>query len=125
MIITETENLILREFDTSASEGLFTHLFQPGDYAFLGKGPGPEVSGKISGVTSIVITGRTVSGCGSMLKSEDRLIGRCGIRGRKSTGRTRPEISYLIDRDYCGGAWLPRPRKALWTSPPVNTASII
>jgi ribosomal-protein-alanine N-acetyltransferase len=104
MIITETENLVLREFDTSDAEDLFRIYSNPETIRFLGKGP-DSLEDERQNIQRHIDSHYRVHGFGlwgAVLKSEDRLIGRCGILRQAVDGRTRPEISYLIDRNYCG-----------------------
>ena len=104
MIITETENLVLREFDTSDAEDLFRIHSNPETRRFLGKGP-DSLDDERQNIQRHIDSYYRVQGFGLwgvVLKDEDRFIGRCGILRQEVDGRTRPEISYLIDRDYCG-----------------------
>ena len=104
MIITETENLVLREFDPSDAEDLFRIYSNPETIRFLGKGP-DSLDDERQNIQRHIDSYYRVHGFGLwgvVLKNEDRLIGRCGILRQEVDGRTRPEISYLIDRDYCG-----------------------
>jgi ribosomal-protein-alanine N-acetyltransferase len=103
-MITETENLILRELDTSDAEDLFRIYSNPETIRFLGKGP-DSLEDERQSIQRHIDSHYRVHGFGlwgAILKNQDRLIGRCGILRQEVDGRTRPEISYLIDRDYCG-----------------------
>jgi ribosomal-protein-alanine N-acetyltransferase len=104
MIITETENLVLRELGPSDAEDLFCIHSNPETRRFLGKGA-DSLDEERQNIQRHIDTYYRVHGYGlwgAVLKSDDRLIGRCGILQQEVDGRTRPEISYLIDRDHCG-----------------------
>lgn len=104
MIICETENLVLRDFDVSDAEELFRIHSDPETMRFLGTGPG-SLEEERRNIQRHIDTFYRVYGFGLwgvVLKSEDRLIGRCGILQQEVDGRRRPEISYLIDRDHWG-----------------------
>jgi ribosomal-protein-alanine N-acetyltransferase len=95
---------VLREFDTSDAEDLFRIYSNPETIRFLGKGP-DSLEDERQNIQRHIDSYYRVHGFGLwgvVLKDEDRLIGRCGILRQEVDGRTRPEISYLIDRDYCG-----------------------
>jgi ribosomal-protein-alanine N-acetyltransferase len=104
VIITETENLVLRELGPLDAEELFRIYSNPENMRFLGQGP-DSLDEERQNIQRHIDSYYRVHGFGLwgvVLKSEDRLIGRCGILKQEVDGRTRPEISYLIDRDHCG-----------------------
>lgn len=104
MITCETENLILREFEPSDAEGLFRIYSDPDTTRFLG-GPPASVEEERRNIQNHIENYYRVHGFGlwgAVLKSDRRLIGRCGILLQEVDGRRRPEISYLIDREQCG-----------------------
>jgi ribosomal-protein-alanine N-acetyltransferase len=104
VIICETENLLLREFGPSDAEDLFRIHSNPETRRFLGKGS-DSLDEERQNIQRHIDSYYRIHGFGlwgAVLKSEDRLIGRCGILKQEVDGRTRPEISYLIDQNYCG-----------------------
>lgn len=104
MVITETENLVLREFEPSDAEDLFHIYSDPETMRFLGKGPETvdEERRNIEGHIDKYYRTHGFGLWGAALKSDGRLVGRCGILLQEVDGRPRPEVSYLIRSDQCG-----------------------
>lgn len=50
---------------------------------------------------------------GVVLKSENKLLGRCGIIKQEIEGETMEEISYLIDREYWNKGYVTEAAKAV------------
>lgn len=104
MIVCETEKLTLREFSEEDAEGLFRIYSDAETMRFLG-GPPASVDEERGNIRNHIERFYRELGFGLwavVLKSEARLVGRCGILLQAIEGKKRPELAYLMDRSYWG-----------------------
>ena len=111
----ETERLILRRFEMSDAERLFEIYSDPGTMKFMGRGPDTveDERGAIERHKEIYYEAHGYGLWGAVLKSEDKLIGRCGIVRQEIDGDTMEELSYLLDREYWGHGYATEAAKAV------------
>lgn len=104
VIICKTDNLILREFSGDDAEGLFRIYSDPETMRFLGDPPASIEEERRNILNHMERYYRKLGfGLWAMvLRSENRLVGRCGILLQDIEGAKRPEISYLTDRKCWG-----------------------
>lgn len=104
VIIRETENLVLRELEESDAEDLFRIYSDKETMRFLGRHAASleEVRDNIRNHIEKYYVGLGFGLWGVVLKSENRLVGRCGVFLQEIEGIRRPELAYLIDRDFWG-----------------------
>lgn len=95
---------MLREFEPSDAEGLFRIYSDPETMRFLGEPPA-SVEEERRNIENHIENYYRVHGFGLwgvVLRNEKTLVGRCGILLQEVDGEKRPEISYLIDRNFWG-----------------------
>lgn len=104
MMISETEKLVIREFNSEDAEDLFRIYSNAETMRFLGDPPASleEERGNIQNHIARYYNELGFGLWAAILKGEDRLVGRCGILFQDIEGERRPELSYLIDRVYWG-----------------------
>jgi RimJ/RimL family protein N-acetyltransferase len=100
----ETDRLVLRRFQVSDAERLFEIYSDPETMRFMGRGPATvdDERAALERHKRIYYDVYGYGLWGIVLKSENRLLGRCGIIRQEIDGETTEEMSYLIDREYWG-----------------------
>ena len=99
---TETDRLLLRRFEVSDAERLFEIYSDRETMKFMGRGPETveDERGALERHKKIYYDPFGYGLWAVVLKSENKLLGRCGIIRQEIDGETMHEISYLIDRQY-------------------------
>jgi len=104
MLIAETERLILREMTAEDAEDFFRIYNDPQTMKFLGRTfvSLEEVRGQIEKHTKDYYEQYGFGLWATILKENNRLIGRCGLLYQEVEGVKNLEIAYLLDSDYWG-----------------------
>ncbi len=106
MIVLETDRLLLRRFSHEDIDNLARLYADPDTMCFFGgprdrAGAEDEVKWCLDQYERNITTG----GCGpafwaTILKSEGRFVGRCGMLPQEVDGKAELEIAYMIARPY-------------------------
>ena|SRR5688572_19062265 len=102
MNVVETERLILRQLRVEDAEDLFRIYSNPVTMKFMGQGPASAEEMGVN-IQKHIETYYDKYGFGlwaTILKENDRLIGRCGLLYQEIDGAKDLEIAALIDCDY-------------------------
>jgi len=104
MLIAETERLILREMTAEDAEDFCRIYNDPQTMKFLGRTfvSLEEVRGQIEKHTKDYYEQYGFGLWATILKENNRLIGRCGLLYQEIEGVKNLEIAYLLDSDYWG-----------------------
>lgn len=104
MNIIETERLILRKLRVEDAEDLFRIYSNPETIKFMGKGSS-SVDETRDSIQKHIENYYDTYGFGlwaTVLKEQNRLIGRCGLLFQEIEGKKEPELAYLLDVNYWG-----------------------
>jgi ribosomal-protein-alanine N-acetyltransferase len=104
MSVIETQRLIFRKLGLGDAEDLFRIYSNPETMKFMGKGA-VSVEKVRDHIQRHIENYYDTNGFGlwaTILKEQNRLIGRCGLLFQEIEGRKEPELAYLLDFDYWG-----------------------
>jgi [ribosomal protein S5]-alanine N-acetyltransferase len=104
MVIIETERLILREFTPEDAAENYRIYHNPENMEFMGNPP-PSIEAEREQINLHIDNYYQKFGFGlwaTILKENNRLLGRCGLLYQSIEGKQELEISYLIDKPYWG-----------------------
>jgi [ribosomal protein S5]-alanine N-acetyltransferase len=104
MNILETNRLVLRNLVLADAADLYRIYSDPETMKFMGKAP-DSVAEERSHIQSHIAHHYEKYGVGlwaTVLKENNRLIGRCGLMRKQIEGVEEVEIAYLLDREYWG-----------------------
>ncbi|HEX8250718.1 MAG TPA: GNAT family N-acetyltransferase [Pyrinomonadaceae bacterium] len=104
MIIAATERLIFRTLDLSDAEDLYRIYSNPETMRFMGKGSVSveEERGRIENHIRNYYERYGFGLWATVLKENNRLIGRCGLLYQEIGGVKDLELAYLLDPVYWG-----------------------
>ena len=104
MNVIETQRLILRKLRVEDAEDLFCIYSNPETMKFMGKGSSSvdEARGHIQKHIGNYYDTYGFGLWATVLKEQNRLIGRCGLLFQEIEGRKEPELAYLLDFNYWG-----------------------
>lgn len=112
-IIFETERLFLRELNMDDLDDLCSYLSDPETMSYY---PEPYSREMVKEFIRKNIERYTEIGCGIwaiILKSEEKLIGDCGITIQDIDGADEYEIGYHLNKDYWGNGYATETAKAV------------
>ncbi|HEV2667744.1 MAG TPA: GNAT family N-acetyltransferase [Blastocatellia bacterium] len=104
MNILETNRLVLRLLAPADAADLYRIYSDPETIKFMGKAP-DSVEEERNHIQSHIAQHYEKNGVGlwaTVLKENNRLIGRCGLMRKQIDGVEEVEIAYLLDREYWG-----------------------
>lgn len=104
MKILETERLLLRHFEISDAEDLFRIYSDAETMKFMGDGP-PSVEAERENLKNHIDNYYKNHGLGiwaTVLKENNKFIGRCGLLRSTIDGNEETEVGYLFDREFWG-----------------------
>ena len=104
MNILETNRLVLRRLTLADAADLYRIYSDPETIKFMGKAP-DSVEEEQSHIQSHIAHHYEKNGVGlwaTVLKENNRFIGRCGLMRKQIEGVEEVEIAYLLDRAYWG-----------------------
>jgi RimJ/RimL family protein N-acetyltransferase len=104
MNILETNRLALRLLTLADAADLYQIYSDPETMKFMGKAP-DSVEEERNNIQSHISHHYEKYGVGmwaTVLKENNRLIGRCGLMPKQIEGAEEVEIAYLLDREYWG-----------------------
>jgi RimJ/RimL family protein N-acetyltransferase len=104
MNVIETKRLTFRKLRIEDAEDLFRIYSNPKNVKFMSKGAVSveEVRGHIQRQIENYYDSYGFGLWATVLKEQNRLIGRCGLLFQGIEGRKEPELAYLLDFDYWG-----------------------
>jgi ribosomal-protein-alanine N-acetyltransferase len=104
MNIIETQRLLVRKLRVEDAEDLFCIYSNPENVKFMSKESVSleQVRGHISRHIENYYDSYGFGLWATILKEQNRLIGRCGLLFQEIEGRKEPELAYLLDFDYWG-----------------------
>src|SRR5262245_3993919 len=104
MDILETNRIVLRHLVLSDAADLYRIYMDPETIKFMGKAP-DTVEEERDHIQSHIVHHYEKYGVGlwaTVLKENNRFIGRCGLMRKQIEGVEEVEIAYLLDREYWG-----------------------
>jgi ribosomal-protein-alanine N-acetyltransferase len=104
MIVLETDRLVLRHLVVDDAADLYRIYSDPETMKFMGKAP-VSVAEERQYIQSHIAHHYEKYGVGlfaTVLKENNRLIGRCGLMRKQIENTAEVEVAYLLDREYWG-----------------------
>ena len=104
MNVLETNRLVLRRLALADAADLYRIYSDPETMKFMGKAP-DSVEEERDHIRSHIAHHYEKYGVGlwaTVLKENNRFIGRCGLMRKQIEGVEEVEIAYLLDREYWG-----------------------
>ncbi len=115
MIVAETDRLILRHLRPDDVEDLFRIYSDSETMWFMGSGSTTlEIErGNVANHITTYYEARGFGLWGTVLRSNGKLIGRCGILQQDIDGRKDAELAYLIDPGQWGNGYATEAARAI------------
>jgi len=104
MNVLETNRLVLRRLSLADAADLYRIYSDPETMGFMGKSP-DSIEEERDHIQSHIAHHYEKYGVGlwaTVLKENNRLIGRCGLMRKQIEGVEEVEIAYLLGREYWG-----------------------